>query len=189
MYMKARPIPSHAKPVHKGRIFTVWEWEQELFDGSKTIFEGLTRPDSVFVVGVLPNNNIVLVRDEQPHRESVLTPSGGRMEEGEDPAEAAKREFLEETGYSIGTIDHWFSYQPSDKVRNVVHFFVGRDLTKDHAPNPDAGERIEVEEYSFDDFVALGQNEELRDTYLRIILLEAQLDPTKKEALRKKLYG
>lgn len=189
MYMKARPIPSHAKMVHKGRIFEVWEWEQELFDGSTVTFETLSRPDTVAVVAALPNNNILLVRDEQPHREPVLTPAGGRIEEEEDPVEAANREFVEETGYSIGTLDYWFGYQPSDKVRNVVHFFVGRDLIKDHDPNPDAGEKIQLEEYSFDEFLALGQNPELRDTHLRIILLEAQLDPTKKEELYKKLYG
>ena len=42
-----RPIPPDAKRVFKGKIFEAYQWEQELYDGTKTIFEKLARDDSV----------------------------------------------------------------------------------------------------------------------------------------------
>ena len=50
------------------------------------------------------------------------------------------------------------------------------------------GERAEVRLFTFDDFLALGQDDSLRDTHLRITLLEAQIDPMKKQALYQALY-
>src|SRR5258708_7335821 len=89
----------NSKKVFQGEIFSVWQWEQEMFDGSKKTFERITRNDAASMIGVLPDKKIVLVWDQQPDRSGVLTPAGGGIEEGESPEEGAKREFREETGY------------------------------------------------------------------------------------------
>ena len=34
-------VPKQAKRVFKGVIFDVYQWEQEMFDGTKEIFEKL----------------------------------------------------------------------------------------------------------------------------------------------------
>ena len=44
-----QPIPANAKKVFHGVIFDVYQWEQEMFDGTKEIFEKLKRPDTVVV--------------------------------------------------------------------------------------------------------------------------------------------
>ena len=36
-----QPIPENAKRVFKGIIFDVYQWEQELYNGSKAVFEKL----------------------------------------------------------------------------------------------------------------------------------------------------
>ncbi len=184
-----KPLPDHAKKVFQGRIFAVWQWEQELYDGSFATFERLSRPDYVFGVGVLENNQILFLHDEQPDREPVLTPAGGKVDPGESPEEALRREFLEETGYGIGEVKPWFAYRPSSKMEMVTYGYIARGLTRQEEPHLEPGERIREIAYSFEDFLKLGQNSMLRDWMLRIYLLEALLDSKKKEELRKLLYA
>lgn len=181
-------MPGDAQKVFQGKIFAVWQWEQKLYDGSYTTFERLSRPDYAFGVGVLDDGNILLLHDEQPDRQTVLTPAGGKVDPGENPEAALKREFLEETGYGIGQVIPWFAYRPSTKMDMATHAFIARKLRRQTAPHPEPGERIHEVTYSFDDFLALGVNPRLRDWMLRIKLLEAQLDPRKKEELQGLLY-
>jgi len=42
--------------------------------------------------------------------------------------------------------------------------------------------------FSFDEFIGLADNPELRDPVIRQLLLEAQLDEKKREGLRSLLY-
>lgn len=183
-----KPLPGQAKKVFQGKIFAVWQWEQELYDGSFSTFERLSRPDYAFGVGVLDNGQILLLHDEQPDREAVITPAGGKVDEGETPEAALRREFLEETGYAIGEIKPWFAYRPSTKIEMVTWGYIARKLTRKQAPHPEPGERIQEVTYSFEDFLKLGQAPLLREWLLRIELLEAQIDPRKKERLKKLLY-
>ncbi|MEK7557232.1 MAG: NUDIX domain-containing protein [Patescibacteria group bacterium] len=183
-----KPLPVDAKKVFQGKIFSVWQWEQELYDGSYATFERIARPDYAFGVGVLEDSRIMLLYDEQPDREAVLTPAGGKVDEGETPEEALRREFLEETGFEIGEIREWFAYRPSTKMEMVTYGFIARSLKRAGEARPEPGERMREVTYSFEEFLALGQNPKLRDWMLRVKLLEAQVDSKKREALRKLLY-
>ncbi|MFQ6015281.1 MAG: NUDIX hydrolase [Anaerolineae bacterium] len=53
----------------------------------------------------------------------------GTINPGESPEEAAHREVMEETGYSVGSLLKLGLYHPSNGSSNqVFHMFVGRDL-------------------------------------------------------------
>lgn len=161
MSEQARPLPPDAKKVFKGKIYSVWQWRQKLFDGSYTTFERIQRADTSVVVGVLPDKRILLTEDEQPGRTAVITAAGGQVDPGETPAQAARREFREETGYEIGELVPWFSYHPSSRMIWQVNFFIGRNLKKKGEPELDGGERIKVLTYTFDEFLALASNQKL----------------------------
>lgn len=185
---EARPIPPHAKKVFQGTMFSVWQWEQELYDGSHDTFERVARSDYAYAVGVLPDKKILLVEDEQPDRPAVLTPAGGGVEAGEAPAAAAQREFLEETGYKIGRLKLWHSYRPASRMEMTVHAFIGQGLEHVGAPQLDAGEKITTHTYTFEEFLDLGHDPRLREWLLRIYLLEAKVDPVKQKELYSVLY-
>lgn len=183
------PFPAHARRVFQGLRHDVWQWEQELYDGTTAIFEAVKRVDTAALVGVLPDKRILLVEDEQPDRPAVITTAGGQVEAGESPQQAAEREFTEETGYTASAVKLWYRFQPPGRVYFTVHMFVGRITEPQQPPQPEAGERIRLLTYSFDEFVALGNEPRLRDLYLRVLLLQAQLNADKRQELRRLLYG
>src|SRR3989344_116268 len=137
--MYKTPYDKKMKKVFQGKIFSVWQWEQELYDGSTKTFEKISRTDAAFIIGVLPDKRILLVWDEQPHRDGCLTPAGGKVEPGETPEEAAAREFKEETGYAAQEITPWFSEKPYGKIDFINHCFIGRNVQKVSEPALEAG--------------------------------------------------
>lgn len=185
-----KPMPKDAKKVFAGTIFSIWQWQQLLYDGSRQLYERVTRNDVTHAIGVLPDGRILLTEDRQPHRQAVITPPGGKVEDGETPEEAVRREFLEETGYGIGRLLPWHHYTlASDKIAYTCWAYVARDIKQVADAQPEAGEKIKSLSYSFDEFLALGQNPKMRDLVIRIILLEAQLDANKRHNLEKLVYG
>jgi ADP-ribose pyrophosphatase len=72
----------------------------ELPDGRTADFEVTEGPDTVAVLALTEDDEVVLVREYRPGPEElVLELPGGLIDEGQTPEEAARRELLEETGY------------------------------------------------------------------------------------------
>lgn len=172
------PTPPHAKRVFKGIIFDVYQWEQEMFDGTKEIFEKLKRADSVGVIPVTPDGKIIVTAEEQPGREQFLSIPGGRIDEGETSLEAAARELREETGYEAEKFVLLAAEQPSSKIDWAVYVFIGINCRKVGDCELDAGERITPRAVTFDEFFAL-----IRENKIR----EWSLSQLTKETLRAKM--
>lgn len=183
------PLPKGATKAFQGTIFSIWQWPQEVYDGSIRTFEKAQRADTVFVLPVMDDGRIMLIIDEQPHRGPILTLPAGRMEEGEDPASAIAREFLEETGYEAGSWTPWYSYQPVGKIIWNLHGFIARDLVHTKDADPGAGERITIKPHTFEEFIEAVRSEKILDYKLKSIILEALLDEFKMKELKKLLYG
>lgn len=182
-------LPPNAKSVFQGKIFTVWQWEQKLFDGTTSIFESITRPDAAYVLPVLDNNSLLLIKDEQPNRKAVLTMPRGRIESNEEPEAAAKRELLEETGHEVRELIPWYTWQPWGKISWTIYFFIGRGAHKTSEPKLEGGERIILKPTPLEDFVELAVQGTLQEQQIQIMMLQAKLDPTKMEVFKTLLYG
>ena len=180
-----QPIPDHAKKVFDGVIFDVYQWEQELFDGAKTLFEKLKRPDTVVVFPVLDDGRIILTEQEQPGKENFIGATGGRVDEGEDILEAAKRELLEESGYEASEFILWDAQHPTSKIAWVVYTFIAKGVKKVADINLDAGEKIILKPVNFDEFIDIVISKNFAEKEIVTKLYEAKLYPEKKEELRK----
>lgn len=131
--------PIDAKLVFKGKLFDVWQWEQEQFDGSIKTFELLKRPDTVLILPVLSNKEVILCKEQQPGTKIMFRTIGGRIEKGETPEEAAQRELCEETGFEGTVFRLWDVWQPVNKLDWVVYLFIAHGLIKKTEINLDAG--------------------------------------------------
>ena len=139
-----QPIPPNAKKVFKGVLFDVYQWEQEMYDGTKATFEKLKRPDTVVVFAVLPDGKILLTEQEQPGKKPFIGATGGRVDEGEDILSAAKRELLEESGYEAEEFILWDSQHPISKMEWIVYTFIAKGLKKVAEMDLDGGEKIKL---------------------------------------------
>lgn len=181
------PLPEDARRVFKGVMFDVYQWEQEMFDGTKATFEKLKRPDTVIVFAVLDDGKIILTRQKQPGKEPFIGAAGGRINPGEDILDAAKRELLEETGYEAGEFTLWKALQPIGRIEWAVYVFVARKLKKISGQSLDAGEKIEVMPVDFEEFtkIALQENFYQQEIYRDVV--EAMLNKEKREDLKRLL--
>ena len=69
-------IPEHAKPVFTGNQFTIYQWEEDLFNGTKATFEAAKRPDSVKAIAVTKAHTILINQEEQPWKGKMIVLPG-----------------------------------------------------------------------------------------------------------------
>ncbi|MDQ5962223.1 MAG: ADP-ribose pyrophosphatase [Patescibacteria group bacterium] len=187
--MTKKKIPDNARLVFKGALHDIYQWDQEMFDGSTAVFEAIRKRDGITVVAVV-GENIIVNREEQPYRGEFLSLPGGLSEGEEDPLSNAKRELLEETGYISSDWELWFV---SDILNYVKmdwnnHFFIARDCKKVGEQKLDAGEKIDVTFVTFDDFLELRNNPMVRNHDLFPILEKISKSEEETEKV-KKLFG
>lgn len=164
-------LPAQAKLVFKGIIFDVYQWEQEMFDGSRQTFEMLKRPDTTQVLAV-QNGKIMVCEEEQPGKPKSYSLFGGRLEPDEVPLVAAKRELLEEAGLESKDWELWRSYTPVVKIDWTLHYFIARDCRQIQPPHLDAGERITVRSLNFDEFIEFVNSVEFRNPEFLVDILK-----------------
>lgn len=180
-----QPIPENAKKVFRGVVFDVYQWEQEMYDGTRAIFEKLKRPDTVVVFPVLNDGKIILTEQEQPGRgEPFIGVPGGRVDEGEDVLSAAKRELLEESGYEAEEFILWNAQHPVNKIDWVIYTFIAKGLKKVSEMNLDAGEKIKLLPVEFDELIEIAIEKNFSEKETAFKFLEAKFDPRKKEELK-----
>ena len=89
-------------------------------------------------------SSILLVKQKRPFfNKPIWGLPGGRMEKGEKPQQAAKREFLEETGYHAKKIVVAKTITPSTSLLKAEGYMcIAYGLTKKYKTAPDAAEII-----------------------------------------------
>lgn len=144
-------IPSEAKRVFRGVIFDVYQWPQQMFDGTTATFEMLKRQDTATIIGITEDGQIITVLDEQPaHAQRIMFPAG-RLHEDEDALKGAKREFVEETGYTSDDWELWQAFDGGSEMEVTFSYFVARNCRKTAPQTLDpGGEKVELRLMSLD---------------------------------------
>jgi ADP-ribose pyrophosphatase len=180
-------IPPSAKVVFKGEIFDVYQWEQEMFDGSKKTFEMLKRPASIITIAV-QEDKIFMSKQEQPQKGEFYSLFGGRPNENEEYLVAAKRELLEESGLVSDDWEEYKRYNPSTKIDHDVVMYIAHDCKKIQDPQLDNGERIETLKVSLDEFIEIVTTTRFRGIEFVADVLRMKLEQKLMEEFKQKLF-
>lgn len=186
--MNLTKLPPHATRVFKGVIFDVYQWQQEMYDGTFETFEKLKRPNTAVVVASV-GDKILIQKQEQPGKPGpFLSLPGGRINEGEDPLEGAKRELLEETGYASDDWELWKAFSPFSKTVWTAYIYLARNCEKKAEQTLDAGERISLRFIDLEEFLMLSEDEMFYERELVPFLYRFRLYPAEKEGFRRLLF-
>jgi ADP-ribose pyrophosphatase len=89
-----------SEEIYKGPVFGVRRDQVLEPGGVRTVREVITHPGSVVVLPVLPDGRILLIRQyRHATRQYLWELVAGRIDNKENPKQAAARELIEETGY------------------------------------------------------------------------------------------
>lgn len=127
--------------------------------------------NSVCILAITDNLEIILVKQFRPGPERVLSElPGGFLEKGQESIDSAKRELLEETGFTgefTKVTDYWDSSY--SQAKNSV--FVCQKAIKSQEQKLDSNEFIEVEMVSLESFRLIlrsGQMTNIQGGYLAL---------------------
>lgn len=144
----------------------------ELPTGKKDVFDVYDDGATVCILAFTDDRQIILAKQFRPGPERILLElPGGMIDKNETPIEAARRELLEETGYtgSLVSVNVDFVAGYSTQAR---HNFVATGCHRLQEPQPDPCESIEVVLMSLDDFRAHLRSGELTDVATGYLGLE-----------------
>ena len=150
--------------IYEGRRINLRVDRVVLPSGRETTREIAAYPDSVGIIALDENDNVVLVRQYRHAVGRVLLeiPAGG-IEEGEAPEESALRELKEETGYMACIMERiGGAYAAPGYATEFLHLFLATEL-KSGPARAEEDEFIEVVRIPLNDITRLIESGELCD--------------------------
>ena len=180
-YDKLREITLKQTYHFKGRIINLRVDDVALSDGSKTIREVVEHPGGVCVAALTPDGRLPFVRQfRYPYGEIVAELPAGKLEKGEDPLDAIKRELVEEVG-AQGT--NWRSmgnlYPSPGYCGEIIRLFAC-DIDNMGESRPDEGEFLEVEYIPLEKAVDMVLAGELPDAKTQTLVLKLMAEKNRK---------
>lgn len=166
--------------MYRHPFLTVREDQVALPDGQEVNYCVATTGASGVCVGVLPflDESTVVLERQWRYIAGCATwemPTGG-VNPGEELAEAAQRELMEEVGYRAAILVPLLSFAPSKSVVDeTAHLYLAAGLRPERLP-ADATEFIERHLVAFDEVVDMVEGGEVQDAMtIAAVLLVARL--------------
>jgi ADP-ribose pyrophosphatase len=163
--------------VFDGNLLKVYRDDVRLPDGSSGQREYIKHPGAVAVVPLFDDGSILLERQfRYPHHKVFIEVPAGKLEPNEPHLETAKRELLEETGYTAREWRHLATIHTAIAYTNeAIDLFIARKLEKAGSAQLDAGEFVETIVVPFDEAIAMVKGGRITDAKTVAALLWAKL--------------
>jgi len=136
--------------VFQGRLLQVRRDRVNLPDGNEGVREYIVHPGAVVIIAQLDNGRLLFERQfRYPVGRVFLELPAGKIDPGEDIAATARRELLEETGYTAREWHHLGVMHPCIGYSSErIEIFLARGLESQGDQHLDAGEFLEIFELS-----------------------------------------
>lgn len=165
--------------IYDGKIIRVERDMARLPDGSEAVREVVRHPGGVGVVAVDREGFVYMVRQYRyPFSKITMEIPAGKLDKGEDPFLAGKRELMEETGLSAGHMEKLGSFYASPGFCDEEIFvYLATDLTQGTA-NPDEDEFIACERIPLEKLIEMIEGGEIKDgkTVIGLLMAKNKLD-------------
>jgi ADP-ribose pyrophosphatase len=150
--------------VYSGRLLHVQRHVVRLPDGSEGVREFIRHPGAVLILPLFDDGRVLLERQfRYPHGREFIEVPAGKLEANEPHLDTAKRELLEETGYTaqewsrLGVIHTAIAY-----TNEAIEIFVAKKLQLGER-KLDAGEFLETLIVGFDEAIAMIRDGRITD--------------------------
>ena len=162
------------REIFSGRIIHIKEDTVLLPNGKTAGRELVLHNGGVGIIAVDNEKNVLMVEQyRKPYDEVVLEVPAGKLEVGEDPFEAAKRELSEETGYTAEKFTFLGKCYPSPGYLNeIIHLYLAENLTY-VGQHLDPDEFVEVKKIPLHVLTQMVMDNEIRDAKTEICILKA----------------
>lgn len=177
--MKAASGDSHliemrmaSEDVFDGKLLHIKRDTVRMPDGAQAVREFVVHPGAAMIIPRLPHGRLLFERQfRYPLSRVFIEFPAGKVDPGEDPLAAARRELTEETGYAAARWSHLATMHPVISYSTEqIDIFVADELTHVGA-QPDAGEFIETFSATLDEGLLWLDRGDITDSKTMIGLL------------------
>ena len=165
-----------SEQLYDGKIVKLFRDTVELPNGKTALREVVRHPGGVIILPIDNDGNVHLVRQfRYAYDRAILEIPAGKLEYGEEPLAAAKRELEEEIG---ATADSWVSlgdiWPTPGFCDEVQHLYLARGLTFGDT-HPDEDEFLEQVQMPFAQAFAMAADGRMQDSKSIVAILRARL--------------
>ncbi len=159
--------------LYRGKIVNLRVDNAELPDGTTALREVIEHPGGVCVAALTEKEELLFVEQfRYPYMETVLELPAGKLEYGEDPFEAGKRELLEETGAAAENYrDLGKLYPTPGYCGEIIHMYLAENLTFSEQ-HLDEDEFLEVRRIPLEEAFQMVMRNEIRDSKTQVGILK-----------------
>ncbi|MBQ5995193.1 MAG: NUDIX hydrolase [Clostridia bacterium] len=160
--------------IYKGKIINVRVDDALLPDGGTAKREIVEHPGGVCVAALTDENELLFVEQfRYPYFELVLELPAGKLEYGEDPFEAGKRELREETGAVASHYEDLGKLYPTPGYcGEIIHMYMATELRFGEQAL-DEDEFLELKRIPLKEAFKMVMNNEIRDSKTQVGIVKA----------------
>lgn len=153
-----------SRTFYKGPIFEIHRDTLIEPGNVKVTRDVIVHSKSVVVMPVFPDGRILLIRQYRYAASSFLWELvAGRVDKGEAPLPAARRELREETGYSAKRFLKLFDFFPSPGMLTENMIVYAAEGLQEGAAEPEEDERIAPKIFTLDEAEEMIRSGKIRD--------------------------
>ena len=153
----------NSERIYEGAIINLRRDKVTVQNGT-SMREIIEHNGGAVLAAITDDEKLVMVRQYRKAANRVmLEVPAGKIDPGEAPEAAAKRELKEETGYTAGKISFLMSFYPSvGYSEEVLYLYLCENLIPGDT-NFDENEAIDIEEYEIDETYRMAMSGQIAD--------------------------